>query len=209
MDKLILGLLMLKRLTVYEIRNIIAQNFKEMCSDSFGSIQAAVKKLLSAQMVTCSEAVENGVNKKRYSITDAGRTALMDWLAVPANMSAGKNMELGKFLFLGLVPAPRWLELIDGMILALETELSSLQGLWDSLQAQGSENKTQTLAEWKNDPEYLEGILNATQNPDAAVSANGIGMFQEYTLQYGLDNLRFNVDWFKALKEKIAGGKTL
>ena len=35
-----------------------------MCSDSLGSIQAALKKLLMLEMVTFEELVEKGVNKK-------------------------------------------------------------------------------------------------------------------------------------------------
>ena len=202
MDRLILGLLMLNRFTIYELRNIIKKNFKDMCSDSMGSIQAAMKKLLAAQLVTCSEYVENSVNKKRYSITEQGRNVFMDWLQVPADMTASKNMELGKFLFMGFLPAEKRLPLIDEMIKKMETELSSLLGLLDSIQNQLS-NKEQVIEAWKNDPEYLEGVINATQNPDVLQSANGIGEYQMYTLQYGIDSLRFHVDWFKALKKMI------
>lgn len=45
MDKIILGILMLHRMTAYELRNIIRNNFKSMCSDSLGSIQAASQKI--------------------------------------------------------------------------------------------------------------------------------------------------------------------
>ena len=207
MNKLILGLLMLKRLTVYEIRAIIKKNYQDMCSDSLGSIQAAMKKLLAARMVTCAEYVEKGVNKKRYSITDKVRGELMEWLQTPADMAGSKNMELGKFLFMGLVPAEKRLGLIDGIIVNLEAELSGLRGLWDAVQAQGREGVGRALEEWAGDPEYLEGILNATRNRDALESASGIGTFQAYTLRYGVDNLQFNVDWFRALRETVAGGR--
>lgn len=46
MDKIILGLLMLKKLTIYELRSIIEMNFTSMCSNSMGSIQAAIKSCL-------------------------------------------------------------------------------------------------------------------------------------------------------------------
>ena len=49
MDKLILGLLMIKHFTVYEIRQVMRQNFSSMCSDSLGSIQAALKKTVPAR----------------------------------------------------------------------------------------------------------------------------------------------------------------
>ena len=68
MDKLILGLLMIKHFTVYEIRQIIRQNFTSICSDSLGSIQAALKKLSQQEAVTFSEYVEKGKMKKEYSL---------------------------------------------------------------------------------------------------------------------------------------------
>ena len=45
MDKIILGILMLNRMTAYEIKNVIKLSYKSICSDSLGSIQAALKKL--------------------------------------------------------------------------------------------------------------------------------------------------------------------
>ena len=66
MDKLILGLLMIKHFTVYEIRQVMRQNFSSMCSDSLGSIQAALKKLSQQGAVTYSEYVEKGKMKKEY-----------------------------------------------------------------------------------------------------------------------------------------------
>ena len=47
MKYFLLGLLMLKEMTVYQLKAMIAENFSSMCSDSMGSIQAALKKLLS------------------------------------------------------------------------------------------------------------------------------------------------------------------
>jgi len=195
---------MLKRLTVYEIRNIIKRNFKDICSDSMGSIQAAIKKLLVSGLAVYSEYVENGVNKKRYSITDQGRKEFMKWLEIPADMTASKNMDAGKFLFMGLLPAEKRLPIIDEMILKMEEELSYLSELWDSIKEHDIKNKSQAIEEWMSDPEYLAGILSATQNQDTDESANGIGDYQMYALQYGIDSLRFNIDWFKSLGKKIS-----
>ena len=93
MDKIILGILMLHRMTAYELRNFIKNNFKSMYSDSLGSIQAALKKLFELEMVTFEELVEKGVNKKRYSITETGREALIEWIKIPINTSKTKNYD--------------------------------------------------------------------------------------------------------------------
>lgn len=53
MDKIILSILILKRLTAYEIRNIIRQNYSSMCSDSLGSIQVALKNCLLPARSLC------------------------------------------------------------------------------------------------------------------------------------------------------------
>jgi len=198
---------MLKRLTAYEIRGILKRNFKGMCSDSMGSIQAAMKKLLADGLVVYSEYVENGVNKKRYSITDEGRKALIEWIKVPADMTASKNMDFGKFLFMGLLPAEKRLPLLDEMILKIEEELSGMLELLDYSQGQISANKKLAIENWENDGEYLDGIINATQNPDVTENINGIGEYQMYTLQYGIDSLRFQADWFKNLRKQIADGE--
>ena len=151
MDKIILGILMLMRLTTYEIRNIIRQNYNAMCSDSLGSIQVALKKLLQAGFVTCSEFVENGVNKKRYSIMDSGRTIFMDWLKTPVDMSKTKNMDLGQLVLMGLVPA--------------------------------------------------------TQQTDMNINLEGIRYFEYKTLQFGIAEAKFRIEWFSRLRDTVSKGE--
>jgi DNA-binding PadR family transcriptional regulator len=206
MDKIVLGLLMIKRLTVYEIRTIITKNFKEICSGSMGSIQAAIKKLLSAQMVTYEEYVEKSVNKKRYSITDKGRGAFSEWVQTPADFTGGTNMEIGKLLFMGLAPEGKRLALINNMIAILEKELSFLLGVQSKVK--WSIQKDGAYDYLKNDDEYRTGIQNATQNADLYESIKNIGCFQHFTLEYSIDSLQFNIGWLHKLKEKVEG-KTL
>ena len=100
MDKIILGILMLNRMTAYEIKNVIKLSYKSICSDSLGSIQAALKKLFDLDMVTFEEVVENGVNKKRYAITELGQAELLEWLKIPIDNSKTRNIELAKIIFL-------------------------------------------------------------------------------------------------------------
>ena len=127
MDKIILGILMLHRMTAYELRNVIRNNFKSMCSDSLGSIQAALKKLLMLEMVTFEELVEKGVNKKRYSITDIGQKTLIEWIRVPIDISKTKNLDIGKLLFMGYISKNEQKNLIDKIIHSLEKEYTSLK----------------------------------------------------------------------------------
>ena len=190
MEKLILGILMLKRLTVYEIRAVIKANFQSMCSDSLGSIQSAIKRLLEAEMVTFSEYVEKSVNKKRYSITEKGRKELIQWIQIPADISNSKNMELGKLLFMGMLSIEERSSLIDEIISKLEEDLDELFMIQS---ATTDEEKSKILEYWKTDPKYYGFVSENSRQ---------IVEYQYLTLQYGIDITKFNIEWFKSLKER-------
>ena len=201
MDKIILGILMLRRMTAYELRNTIRDNFKSMCSDSLGSIQAALKKLLSLKMVTFEDLVEKGINKKRYAITDIGEKVLMEWIKIPIDISKTKNIDMGKLLFMGYIPKNEQKNLINKIILSLEEEYSELKNLKESINFEnerlGIENYLLT------DTEYQERIKNLNKKNNVSKNIKEISKFTLATLDYGIDVVDFNIKWFKKLKTKI------
>ncbi|UTC61667.1 PadR family transcriptional regulator [Treponema sp. OMZ 792] len=200
MDKIILGILLLRRMTAYEIKNVIKNNFKSMCSDSLGSIQAALKKLLELNMVSFEELVEKGVNKKRYSITDIGQKALIDWIKVPLNTSKTKNMDFAKLLFMGYVPKENRKYLINQIIVSLEKDYAALKSVKESI------NVEDERAALKNylltDKEYQKRI-KALHKKNISESIEDIGTFTMAALDYGIDIAAFNIEWFKKLKKRI------
>ena len=201
MDKIILGILMLHRMTAYELRNVIRNNFKSMCSDSLGSIQAALKKLLMSKMVTFEELVEKGVNKKRYSITDVGQKTLIEWISVPINMSKTKNLDIGKLLFMGYISKNEQKNLIDKIIHSLEKEYTSLKKLRESIHI---EKERETLKDHLlKDTEYQERIKNLNKENDIYENIKEISKFTLATLDYGIDITAFNIEWFKKLKKRV------
>ncbi|WP_315288179.1 PadR family transcriptional regulator [Leptotrichia massiliensis] len=201
MDKIILGILMLRRMTAYELRNTIRDNFKSMCSDSLGSIQVTLKKLLSLKMVTFEELVEKGINKKRYAITDIGEKVLMEWIKIPIDISKTKNIDMGKLLFMGYIPKNEQKNLINKIILSLEEEYSELKNLKESINFEnerlGIENYLLT------DTEYQERIKNLNKKNNVSKNIKEISKFTLATLDYGIDVVDFNIKWFKKLKTKI------
>jgi len=206
MEYLILGLLMLKRLTIYELRGAVKNNFKSMCSDSMGSIQAAIKKLLAKEMITVSERTEKGINKKYYSITPAGRAHFLSWVNTPADLSKTKNMELGKLLFMGLVPVPDRIALVDEIIGTLEEEINQLRTIREY---QSHSNEKQSVSDfWKSDCEYQEGIAIATGNERIEDNIEQIHTFEMLTLQLGIDSTAFHIQWFRQLRNKLASADT-
>ena len=201
MDKIILGILMLYRMTAYELRNFIKNNFKSMYSDSLGSIRAALKKLFELEMVTFEELVEKGINKKRYSITETGREALIEWIKIPINTSKTKNYDFGKLFFMGYVSKKDQKTLIDKIIISMEEEYEALKKLKESIDAdeESEEIKNYLLT----DIEYKERIKNLDKGKELIENIREISKFTLATLDYGIDVTAFNIEWFKKLKKRI------
>ena len=126
MENIILSLLLLKSMTIYEMRAFIQKNLGTVCSDSIGSIQSALKKLMEKQCITIRECAQTGVLKKEYQITEAGIQQFREWIEVPMNLQKVKNMEEGKFFFLGLAPKEIRIASMKGYVESLRTEREKL-----------------------------------------------------------------------------------
>lgn len=201
MDKIILGILMLHRMTAYEIKNVIKNSFKSMCSDSLGSIQVALKRLFEMEMVIFEEVVENGVNKKRYAITEVGQAELLEWLKIPIDNSKTKNVDLAKLLFMGYVSKKEQEILIDKVILSLEEEYRSFLQLRESIDISAEQLQ---IEEYLNlDKQYQERMKSLYNENNLSNKIKEISKFTLAALDYGIDNMEFNIEWFKKLKKKL------
>lgn len=170
MDSLILGLLILKSRTIYEIKAKIKNGLSLMYSDSLGSIQAAIKKLLQKGFIECIENVEGGKFKKQYFITDAGREYFEKWINTPMRASQNKNADLSKLYFMGLSDPKTRTERISEYV-------QSLQEMYDLLKIIYNEGRTMIV--------------------DKAFSE--ILAFQMLSVKYGMDSILFNIEWYKRL----------
>ena len=205
MKYFLLGLLMLKEMTVYQLKAMIAENFTAMCSDSMGSIQAALKNLLSNGLITCSAVKEKNVEKKYYRIKENGRKEFLMWLQNPIDMSQGKNTELGKLLFMGILPNDKRVELISAVIKNLESELTYLKQILD-VNKDVEANKKDLLDYYADNPDYAAALLSAGKSKNIAQSFSDIHKYEMLTAQHGADLVQFHIKWFKELQKKINAG---
>ena len=205
MKYFLLGLLMLKEMTVYQLKAMIAENFTAMCSDSMGSIQAALKNLLSNGLITCTAVKEKNVEKKYYRIKENGRREFLIWLQNPIDMSQGKNTELGKLLFMGILPNDKRVELISAVIKNLESELTYLKQILE-VNKDIEANKKELLDYYADNPDYAAALLRAGKSENIAQSFSDIHKYEMLTAQHGADLVQFHIKWFKELQKKINAG---
>lgn len=196
MDIIILGFLMMKHSTIYEIRGFIEAYLTSVSSNSTGSIQAGIKKLVKNEMITFKEQVENSVNKKIYSITEAGKKYFLERLSSPM-LYREKNMEWNKLFFMGFIDKEQQIKSIDNYIGELEQELEFLNCINLSL------NPRYGLGQ-----DYVDDVKQNSGAPELITQerVHEIAKFQYAVLDLGIDKVKFEIEWFSSFKEKLETG---
>ncbi|SET40007.1 DNA-binding transcriptional regulator, PadR family [Enterococcus malodoratus] len=193
MDIIILGFLMIKGSTIYELRQMIKNSLSTVSSDSTGSIQAALKKLLNKKMITFTEQIEGGINKKVYYITDVGKEHFQQAIAQPM-LYKEKNMELSKFFFMGFTDKAKRDDMLADYIHVLEDELASLEKI-----------NTLTSPRYQFDDAGLQDLKKRGGAAEYMTleNVNEIAHFQYATLDLGIEKARFEIEWFKKFRERL------
>lgn len=174
MEFVILGLLMIRSQTVYELNQSFKTGVSLFYSASYGSLQTALKKLLEKGWVSFSEEVENGRHKKVYAVQPAGKEAFAAWMKSETPDSKLEVTALSKMYFLGLV-----------------TDAGERRDILREI----TDKTEQALAGL----EALNRELGQMEVPEAY---RGLFRYQLKTLEYGIGAHRFARDWFaKELKE--------
>lgn len=123
----ILGLLSHESLTGYEIKKRIDTMLKYFWSASYGSIYPTLGALAQDGFVTKKDTVENGRDKIIYTITDAGREHLKEWLAIPVTKDELRYETLLKLFFGSVAGTQISLECIENFEEKTKNELPYLQ----------------------------------------------------------------------------------
>src|SRR5664279_2607825 len=125
----------MRSVTQYEIKRALEQKVSPFFSASLGSIQAALKKLIGNGHIEVFETVENGRNKKIYSVTSTGKTYFLQWMMALSAPSRIESESITKVFFMGLVSASDRLVIVRQIISELENTVRE----YEDTQAEYSE----------------------------------------------------------------------
>jgi DNA-binding PadR family transcriptional regulator len=89
----------------YDIRKAVESSVGYFWSESYGQIYPTLKQLAAEGLVVPSKPASSPKLRQGYSLTDAGRVCLRDWLATPFQNDPPRNEFLLK-LFFGREAAP-------------------------------------------------------------------------------------------------------
>ena len=197
MDVIILGLLMLKGMTIYEIRKIISEQFTFISSGSTGAIQGSIKRLMEKNFLYFEEKKEKNITKKYYYITAEGKAFLIKSISQPMQ-NKQTDLELSKLMFMGYVEPEKRIGLIDAYIQELREEqmiLTHLGKMLDDVKEQ--------------QPDYHKMYQQMAYENGGAIEfmsdqgTRDIAFFNQATLRLGIDMVDFLINWYEDLKMKM------
>ena len=171
---LILGLLMIRSLTIYDIKTTLERKISPFYAASYGSIQSAVRKLLKNGHVSFTEKVENGRNKKEYSITPAGKEAFYAWMREDLSVSKFNDEALVKVFFFGFISREERIRLLRDYIERMTAEYEEMRAFQQSALAM-----------------------------DIPAEHREIYNYQMASLDYGVQGTGFEIEWYQKQLKKI------
>lgn len=175
MEYVILGLLMIKSMTIYEMNSSFKKGISLFYSASYGSLQRAVKKLLEGKFITYHETVTNGRNRKVYSVLDSGKERFYTWMMEDIQKNKVETIMLAKLFFMGLINDK-------------QDRVSIIKKSIEAIEEYGKD-----LKQVEKD---VEDIKVSNEYDD-------IAKYQIKTLEYGLDSYRHSVKWYEKLLNEM------
>ena len=202
MENIILSLLLLKSMTIYEMRTFIQKNLSMICSDSLGSMQSALRKLMEKECISIREYIQKGVLKKEYQITEKGIQQFREWIEVPMNLQKSKNMEEGKFFFLGLAPRKVRIASLQGYVDSLKKELEKLLQIKDMIEQMQDYVIQMNVERIEQEPTLHQQLLTVSEEDKLEHTVQNIYHYQLYELDYGLKRLQEDILFYEKIIEK-------
>lgn len=199
MEHIILSLLLLKGMTIYEMRTYIQQNLSTVCSDSFGSMQTAIKKLLAKEYIDVKEYLDNNMLKKQYSITTKGADHFKEWIGTPMNIQKMKNMEEGKFFFLGMASKEKRIAFLQDYIESLRTEYDKLCQIQQFVDNTRNSVIEANVIRIREDSVLTEHLLNVSEETELEDVISNIYDYQIYMLESGLRRLSEDIAFYEKI----------
>ena len=199
MENIILGLLLFKPMTVYEIRMYVQRNLTTICSDSLGSIQIAIKKLTNKGYIVTNEYKERGLVKKRHSITVRGIERYKEWVGSPINIAKMTNMEESKFYFLGTASKEKRISFLKAYISSLEEQQNKLVAIKEFTKLNEESIISSNLERISNEKEIITNLTAVTEESDLKAIFKSTYAYQIYLLEYGLNRTKADISFYEKI----------
>jgi DNA-binding PadR family transcriptional regulator len=125
----ILGLLAVRPLAGYDIKAIVDRSTRFFWAASYGQIYPELRRLEAEGLVRGEDAPNGGRQRRVYSLTPAGRQALVEWLLGTTVTIELRDESLLRLFFADALPKEQALMLLEGRKIGHEQYLETLRAI--------------------------------------------------------------------------------
>ena len=125
----ILGLLALKPRSGYDIKTVVARSTRFFWAASYGQIYPELKRLEADGLVEGEDQPNGGRSRRVYSLTPAGREALLEWLMGDTLTIELRDESLLRLFFADALPPDEAPLLLEGRKRGHEEYLEALRAI--------------------------------------------------------------------------------
>lgn len=125
-DKIILGLLLDGDKSSYDLQKTMEKSTGYFYNASQGSIQPALKKLMSNSHVIFFEESQGERVKKVYQITDEGKKEFFNWASQAIDLEKPRDPALVKMYFFNYVEQDRKIELVEQYLHEIKSVIAAM-----------------------------------------------------------------------------------
>lgn len=141
----ILGFLTYGQYTGYDLKQMMTYSTSNFMSAGFGGIYPALKKLEKDGLIGWTQVIENGRNKKIYSINEIGKEEFMRWLEEPINFMRSYEDILAKVFFYEKLPRESTIKLIEKLIDDIEEKVREVEEIEPMIKKNAEQFQMSTL----------------------------------------------------------------
>lgn len=127
MELVILGFLLIRTLSQYEIKKAMGKELSPYYSPSLGSIQTTLKKLIEKGLITLDADQSSGRKKNLYTITEQGIVYFKQLMQSEFSDQKFEAESSTRLFFLGHLNKEDRMSLIQNIIIYLDEKLSDFE----------------------------------------------------------------------------------
>lgn len=174
MEYVILGFLMIRDLSQYDLLNALKEKVSPFYQASLGSVQSALKKLEKNGYISLNKTVVNGRSKNIYTITVEGKSYFKVFMLGDIDDHKFEAQTSTRLFFMGSISLDNRKFVVDKVIDYLEITINA----------------------------YVEGeqLYNRKVIP---VALKEMATYQFKTLNLGIHNLRSSLKWFEEFRQEL------
>ncbi|MCL2855511.1 MAG: PadR family transcriptional regulator [Defluviitaleaceae bacterium] len=142
LDYILIGLVLDKKQTGYDIKKEVENSIGNFYKISYGRMYPTLKALADKGLLTMTEQMEGKRLKRYYMATEKGREVFINWLSAPIDLKASGEAQLAQIFFYGELPKEVRDIRLQEFEIYIQQALMQFEGIAKALAAEEMDEKS-------------------------------------------------------------------